>query len=259
MKRIAGSLAGLLLAAMVAAQNASPGVPGTFGTTRVTYISVPPSAFLPHTSDATYASDAGYGARRATGLPRGFVAPVYLPAGAKVVSLRLSFFDDSAVETVYAALVDCNFVAQDCDLYPSAGGGPADCGLPGFVCSGVAAMPGSGTVSVDLTGDDITVDNFQRTYAVYAEPTASSQSEKIAGAVVGYVLQVSPAPAVPTFNDVPAGDFGYQYIEALAFSGITGGCQAAPPLFCPDSFVTRRQMAIFLAKALGLQWPYLIF
>ena len=26
------------------------------------------------------------------------------------------------------------------------------------------------------------------------------------------------------------------------------------PVYCPDSFVTRRQMAIFIAKALGLQW-----
>jgi hypothetical protein len=65
---------------------------------------------------------------------------------------------------------------------------------------------------------------------------------------------VSDPPAVPTFNDVPTSDFGYQYIEALNASGITGGC--APTSFCPDSPVTRRQMAIFLSKALGLHWPY---
>ena len=65
---------------------------------------------------------------------------------------------------------------------------------------------------------------------------------------------VSDPPASPTFNDVPTSDFGYQYIEALNASGITGGC--APGAFCPDSPVTRRQMAIFLSKALGLHWPY---
>jgi hypothetical protein len=65
---------------------------------------------------------------------------------------------------------------------------------------------------------------------------------------------VSDPPGSPTFNDVPPGDFGYQYVEALNKSGITGGCGNGA--FCPDSPVTRRQMAIFLAKALGLHWPY---
>lgn len=65
---------------------------------------------------------------------------------------------------------------------------------------------------------------------------------------------VSPPPASPTFNDVPGSDFGFQYIEALAASGITGGCGGGN--YCPDANLTRRQMAIFLAKALGLHWPY---
>lgn len=66
---------------------------------------------------------------------------------------------------------------------------------------------------------------------------------------------VSPAPAQATFNDVPTTHPFFQYIEALNVSGITAGCQAAPPLYCPDSPVTRGQMAVFLAKALGLSWP----
>jgi hypothetical protein len=66
--------------------------------------------------------------------------------------------------------------------------------------------------------------------------------------------RLSPAPATPTFADVPDTDFGYQYIEALSASGITGGCGGGN--FCPDNPVTRRQMAIFLAKALGLNWPH---
>jgi len=70
--------------------------------------------------------------------------------------------------------------------------------------------------------------------------------------IVGYRLQVGPAPVLPTFADVPATDPAYQYVEALAASGITGGCGNGD--FCPDAVVTRRQMAVFLAKALGLQW-----
>ena len=65
-------------------------------------------------------------------------------------------------------------------------------------------------------------------------------------------LPVSPAPATATFNDVPTSHPFFQFIEALHASGITGGCQAAPPLYCPDNPVTRGQMAVFLAKALGL-------
>ena len=36
--------------------------------------------------------------------------------------------------------------------------------------------------------------------------------------------------------------------------GITGGCAGGN--YCPDNFVTRRRMAVFLAKALGLNWPF---
>jgi S-layer homology domain len=65
--------------------------------------------------------------------------------------------------------------------------------------------------------------------------------------------QVSPAPATATFNDVATGHPFFQFVEALAKSGITGGCGGGS--FCPDAPLTRGQMAVFLAKALGLQWP----
>ena len=71
---------------------------------------------------------------------------------------------------------------------------------------------------------------------------------------VWWKRSVSPAPATQTFNDVAPGDFGYQFIEALAASGITGGCGGGN--FCPSANLTRAQMAVFLAKALGLHWPY---
>ena len=65
---------------------------------------------------------------------------------------------------------------------------------------------------------------------------------------------VSPAPATATFNDVPMSDPQFQFIEAFAASGITAGCGGGN--FCPQSSLTRGQMAVFLAKALGLHWPY---
>jgi hypothetical protein len=57
---------------------------------------------------------------------------------------------------------------------------------------------------------------------------------------------VSPAPENPSFADVATTDLGYQYIEALAASGITGGCGGGN--YCPDTALTRRQMAILSRK-----------
>jgi len=73
------------------------------------------------------------------------------------------------------------------------------------------------------------------------------------GVRVVWHRQVSPAPAAATFNDVPTTDPGFQFIEALVASGITAGCGNGG--YCPDATLTRRQMAIFLSKALGLHWP----
>ena len=76
------------------------------------------------------------------------------------------------------------------------------------------------------------------------------------GATVVWKRTVSPPPATASFNDVPTTHPLFQYIEALKASGITGGCQASPPLYCPDAPLTRGQMAVFLSKALGLHWPF---
>jgi hypothetical protein len=66
--------------------------------------------------------------------------------------------------------------------------------------------------------------------------------------------QVSPAPGTATFNDVPTNHVFFQFVEALAASGITAGCGSGN--YCPDAPLTRGQMAVFLSKALGLHWPW---
>jgi hypothetical protein len=70
---------------------------------------------------------------------------------------------------------------------------------------------------------------------------------------VSWVRDVAPAPASPSFSDVPPSHVFFQYIEALAGSGVTGGCGSGK--YCPDAPLTRGQMATFLARALGLEWP----
>jgi hypothetical protein len=72
------------------------------------------------------------------------------------------------------------------------------------------------------------------------------------GVRIAWKREVSPPPPAPTFGDVPESDGAFLHIEALAASGITAGCGGGN--YCPDAMLTRRQMAVFLAKALGLQW-----
>ncbi len=63
-----------------------------------------------------------------------------------------------------------------------------------------------------------------------------------------------PPACAGVFDDVPCpGAAAVDFIERLAAEGITGGCQASPPLYCPDNSSTRGQMAVFIVKTFGLQ------
>ena len=62
----------------------------------------------------------------------------------------------------------------------------------------------------------------------------------------------TPPTAVGIFDDVPVGDSFAPWIENFFARGITGGCQAVPPLFCPDATAAREHTAVFIVKAFGL-------
>jgi hypothetical protein len=87
-------------------------------------------------------------------------------------------------------------------------------------------------------------------YLLRLEFDASANPQYIGAVQVWWRTTVNPGYGGQIFNDVPITDPGFPYIEALAVAGITGGCGGGN--FCPDNPVTRRQMAIFLSKALGL-------
>jgi hypothetical protein len=53
----------------------------------------------------------------------------------------------------------------------------------------------------------------------------------------------------PTPTPAPSGAINADWIEQFAREGFTAGCQANPPLYCPDNPVTRAQIAIFILKA----------
>jgi hypothetical protein len=127
----------------------------------------------------------------------------------------------------------------------------------------IEAFVSSGSPGVASSYDDVVPDytvhhrvwnlsqyRYQSFYLqVNLPPTTTVQ---IRGVGIYWRRQVRAAPAVATFNDVPTGHWAFQYIEALNASGITSGCGGGS--FCPDSQLSRAEMAIFLAKALGLHY-----
>ncbi len=167
-------------------------------------------------------------------------APVRLPAGVGIGAIWVSHCSPNDGDIVVA-------------LFDNGVGGAGGGG--GTLIAGPVVTLGGGCggivwgVSVPYTA----ASGHPLYLVVYFAGGQTDGSAKFNNIAIRYRLDVSPAPAQATFADVPTADFGFQYIEALAASGITGGCGGSN--FCPDLPVNRRQMAIFLAKALGLNWP----
>ncbi len=166
-----------------------------------------------------------------------------LPAGALFSGLEIEACDDNASLGVTATLFRRTSPA-----------GPN--GTVGSVSTGDPEIPGCGFFGVtnNLIGTGEVVDNFNRIYWIRVTLPATDDSTSLGAVRVYYQLQVSSAPAVATFGDVPTTHLFFRFIEALAASGITAGCGSGN--FCPDSPLTRGQMAVFLSIALGLHFPY---
>ena len=72
--------------------------------------------------------------------------------------------------------------------------------------------------------------------------------------VSGFEPWAVPKPTLlATFQDVPASYFAWRFIEALVVRGITSGCGGGG--FCPDTPITRAEMAVFLLSARGTAPP----
>lgn len=214
-------------------------VPKTYGTTAISYQRVSSGQFTPSESTTTY-NDLSFGTFAFSRYPTAgtgyFVSSPTLPSGALVSAVEYAWCDTNPGSQTYR--VDSTDVhGQNAEE---------------LIQAQNSGAPGCGTTVLTLPAP-FTVDNRTNQLILLVNILTFDGSKSFSGAIVHYQLQVSPAPAVATFNDVPTSDLGFQYIEALAASGITGGCGGGD--FCPDNPVTRRQMAIFISKALGLQWP----
>jgi hypothetical protein len=196
------------------------------------------AAFRPVQSDIVFhlAADGYlYGAAGA-----GYAAGVVLPDGAVITQICVYANVSDAAQDVSASLDRSRLLAggQGPPLWGSVGS--ADDNVPvgyGVVCSDLA---------YEVHGQE---DGFNIALDVFVNAHGTSG---FGGARLTWHRQVSQPPESPTFADVQPGDFGFPQIEALAASGITGGCGNGN--YCPNGTLTRAQMAIFLAKALGLHW-----
>jgi hypothetical protein len=84
-------------------------------------------------------------------------------------------------------------------------------------------------------------------------PSEPVKREQMAAFILRGLGEFSPTtPPGQRFNDVPSTNVFYNFIDRMAVRGITLGCQASPPLYCPSDSVTRTQMAAFLVRAFNL-------
>jgi len=69
---------------------------------------------------------------------------------------------------------------------------------------------------------------------------------------VGILDAAAAVNATPpqTFQDVPTSYWAWNFIEVLSGAGITGGCATGPVRYCPETTVTRDQMAVFLLRGI---------
>lgn len=226
-------LIGMMIVPNAVFADGSP-YPEAFGTSGETCVTTQAFAFNPENSSAEYSIISNELA--AVDDNTWFGASVNLPTGATLVSAELDGWDTSGSQNIRFCLESLQ-----------RGGGGTNYG-----CVDSDGNPGSVQLSIDLTGDDITVDNANNAYLVRVK-LGDNIFLRLRSVRIFYKLQISPAPSTATFSDVPTDYWAFRQIEALADSGITTGC--APGLYCPDDYVTRAQMAAFFSRALGLYYP----
>ncbi len=220
------------------AQSSSVSTLPDYGTTTETSYYVGGPAFQGSVPSVWVVHD-GLGNAYFTGVSAAYAwAPMSLPQGAAITGFDFYYYDANT-QNISAGI----FEVDSTGSYPlQIGTNLASSGSTGF-----------GSVSLNLSSP-WTVNNDANSYwAVVGTGAPPATDLKWRGIRVRYKLQVSPAPGAATFGDVPASHPFFKFVEALYASGITAGCGGGN--FCPDTPVTRGQMAVFLSAALGLYWP----
>jgi hypothetical protein len=232
------------MAALVGALRASCAVAQSYGNENQV-LTIGAAEFRAYSADEGFIDASGY--VFAT-IPGGsvFYAPLALPEGALIEEICLYAYTTVGLDISGASIAAVKLVpgGEDPDVHSqltlpfSASNGY------GLYCSDPFAYTLRSAIDVDGDG---TLDN-----AVFYARVGLSRSLALGGMRITWKRAVSSPPETPDFSDVPASDPAFAYVEALKASGITAGCSETS--YCPDAILTRRQMSVFLAKALGLHW-----
>ena len=161
-----------------------------------------------------------------------------LPTGARIVGVDLEACDFASSGEAKVELFSCPVNTNGCTAIAT-------------VTTGLAPTPGCTTVSSAAL--NVTVQNAAAYYPLIATLNDNTIGVQFRAVRIRYQLQVSPPPGTATFPDVPTTSPQFRFVEALVAAGITGGCGGGN--YCPNDPLTRGQMAVFLAVALGLHFP----
>ena len=226
----------LLLTVPATAQEAR-----TFGTSSSTSYTIHAKGFVPTNPPSAQALFSTVRLGRWCTVDCSIEATVLLPEGAVATAVELDACDTDVSGRVFATFFQ--LAAAESATFPPLAS----------LSTGGPATPGCGRFAQAIT-PPATIDNANKSYVVTVEISGGTLATRLNAVRIFYHLQVSPAPLAATFDDVPTSHPFFPFIEALVRAGITTGCSDSPPLFCPDGPVTRKQMAAFLARALGLHW-----
>ena len=215
--------------------------PAAYGTHDYTITMVPAVSFFPPNVGDLYFTSGSLGRNGTNNLEQHFYAGLDLPAGVLIDYIGFNNLNDG----------EANVIAIHLWLRDGAGALHDLFDLDNTPHTSWATDINAVAVGILWLGSELTSNVLILDMEVAPNPNI----QYFGSVEVWWKRMVSPAPATADFNDVPTTHPFFQFIEALKASGITGGCQASPPLYCPDNPVTRGQMAVFLAKALGLHWP----
>ncbi len=167
-----------------------------------------------------------------------------IPHGALITQVDFYFIDNDATK---------NFQGFLGYYYATSSGSGTPSGGTSLVAVASSGMPGDGVLSVPTQiaySEALDANADQQLDAVHwfvavGVPTTETRVKMIR---ILWRRQVSPAPTVASFTDVPTNHPFFQLIEALYAAGITSGCGTNPLRFCPEAPVTRGQMAVFLVR-----------
>jgi hypothetical protein len=189
-------------------------------------------------------------------------APLDVPVGVNVQEVCVEGFDNDDAEALAVLLIgaETGSAGNPAPGFVNlAGAATTAAGVPGFVtlCMtpvGSFTFPLAVRTSGNLNGTG-TASTIQYYILVALPATRTAGSVAFGPGAITWQRVVPAGPPTATFSDVPTTHIFYRWIETLAASGITGGCLTGPPRYCPNDPITRGQMAVFVAQALGLYFP----